>query len=542
VTLQSELPVLGRLFRKLGFNTDMPTVLLLIVGIFVFRGLLKVLEISVRTRASNTITTSLRLDLLIALNRMDYHKFLQWSRWNVTQLINTQATAAGNAFAFYANFLTGAVTLFIFTFASFYLNWEITIIGAVLGVFFGYKLKKLTRTVQSLTSEELEQSRRLNSTIIQSLNSFKYLKATNSFEFFREHLKGLIYKKLELQNKIGLNRGIIAGATQPVSAIVLAVSVFYTVLIKHQDIASVLVSIGLLYKATLSLIQAIQNWHMFAQATPHLQDVLKNIVVMKSRSERIGKVFLGGLKKQIEFSNVSLSFDSREVLTNINLVIRKGQTVGICGPSGAGKTTITDLLMGLIHPTSGSVWVDDHILTDLNVTTWQSHLGYGGHEPSLFEDSILNNVSLWDNTRSQQDIQILSKEALKEAAALSFVEELPFQLNTKLGEKGVSLSAGQKQRLAIAREIYKNKDVIIFDEATNSIDSETERKIKQTIAQWHGHKTIIIISHQSRFLEQCDVIYVLSEGKIIESGSFDFLQRDPSSHFYKLHQGSSELT
>ena len=176
-------------------------------------------------------------------------------------------------------------------------------------------------------------------------------------------------------------------------------------------------------------------------------------------------------------------------------------------------------LTGTIKPDNGVLQIGEHNYNEYNVLDIRSKIGYVTQENTIFNDTIMNNISLWDENLDKEKAVHCSKMAL----AYDFIKEQPNQFEELLGDNGINLSGGQRQRIIIARELYKNSEILIFDEATSSLDSESENEIQNSINKLKGNKTIIIIAHRLFTLKQCDLIYLIKKGKVIASGSFDEL-------------------
>lgn len=215
----------------------------------------------------------------------------------------------------------------------------------------------------------------------------------------------------------------------------------------------------------------------------------------------------------IRFAHVSYHYPDADIniLENTNLEIKKGESVGIIGASGAGKTTMVDILLGLLQPSSGSVIVDG-IDIKKNISNWHSQIGYIPQMIFMLDDTIRANVAFGIAKNDIQDERVW--EALNEASLADFVRALPDGLGTEIGERGVRLSGGQRQRLGIARALYYQPDILIFDEATSALDCETETLVMESINKLHGQKTMIIITHRLSTIEKCDRVYKVENGKI----------------------------
>jgi ATP-binding cassette, subfamily B, bacterial PglK len=225
------------------------------------------------------------------------------------------------------------------------------------------------------------------------------------------------------------------------------------------------------------------------------------------------------LAKSLEFRSVSYSYPQSERLAipDLSMVIPKGQVVGIIGHSGAGKTTFVDLLLGLLTPTSGQILADG-VDVSTNLKSWRRNIGYIPQSIYLFDDTISANIAFGyfpDQIDEDRVWKVLKAVQLEE-----FVTELPEGLNTFVGESGVRLSGGQRQRIGIARALYRNPKLLIMDEATSALDNQTEKAVTEAIEQLSKNRTVVIVAHRLTTVQKCDVIYMMSKGKIIAHGTY----------------------
>ena len=220
-------------------------------------------------------------------------------------------------------------------------------------------------------------------------------------------------------------------------------------------------------------------------------------------------------QKNIEANNISFKFPKSEkfLFQDISLKIYKNEAIGIYGETGAGKSTLIDILTGILKPSDGSVLCDNQEI-EKNIKSWQSRIGYVPQEIFLIDDSIINNIAF--GIRKEKINLKRINEVIKLSQLENFINTLPRGAETKVGERGIKLSGGQKQRIGIARALYKNPDLLIFDEATSSLDENTEKKIIETINSFKQKKTMIIISHRIVTLKNCDRTYKIENSKLIE--------------------------
>lgn len=245
------------------------------------------------------------------------------------------------------------------------------------------------------------------------------------------------------------------------------------------------------------------------------------IAECRRRRQPSGEQPFVGLQKEITFENVSFAYDPSKgsVLNNVSFTLRKGQTIAVVGPSGAGKTTLISLLTRLWDPTEGRITVDGCDLRELNVGDWRRQVAIVSQDTVLFNDSILNNLTFGMEGIAREKVE----EAVAMAAADEFIKNLPMGLDTWTGDRAVQLSGGQQQRLALARAILKNADVLVLDEATSQLDAITESTIQKAVATMQGKRTILVIAHRLSTIRNADVIIVMKAGQIAEVGRYDEL-------------------
>lgn len=222
------------------------------------------------------------------------------------------------------------------------------------------------------------------------------------------------------------------------------------------------------------------------------------------------------LTDRIALDHISYTYPNTDkpIFTDAHMEVKKGQSVGIMGPSGAGKSTIVDILLGLLHVQEGTITCDGRNVFE-NYPSWLSKIGYIPQSIYLIDESIRDNIAFGIDADKIDDERIW--EALEEAQLKSFVEELPEGLDTTIGDRGVRISGGQRQRLGIARALYHNPEILVFDEATSALDGDTETAVMEAINSFHGKKTMVIIAHRLNTIEKCDVIYKVENGKITET-------------------------
>jgi HlyD family secretion protein len=251
---------------------------------------------------------------------------------------------------------------------------------------------------------------------------------------------------------------------------------------------------------------------------------IKEDLIMSPPSNFIHTKERMSLGESIKIRNVSFRYSSKSnlILNNINLDITTNNVIGIIGPSGSGKSTLVNLISGLLIPTSGSINIGKETLSECNVSKWHNNIGYVPQNVYLTDRTIMENIAFGidkDNINKNKIGFAIDRANLGE-----FVDALPNKLNTMVGEQGVQISGGQRQRIGIARALYNEPDVVIFDEATSSLDGVSEKRIMETIENLKT-KLVILVAHRLNTIKKCDVIFLMDHGEIIDQGSYTELYK-----------------
>jgi subfamily B ATP-binding cassette protein MsbA len=285
------------------------------------------------------------------------------------------------------------------------------------------------------------------------------------------------------------------------------------------NMGSIILSLILFYRALTFLMTIQTQWQSFIQNTGAMRSVSEISELMHGDVERKGDKTFKSIDKEIRIVDVDLSYGSNKVLNSVNIAIPRNHTIALVGSSGSGKTTLANIIIGLISPDKGKVLIDQTPLSEYDLSSYRSKIGYISQDSVIFNDNIYNNVTFWaeETPENLERFQQIAKLASLE----DFVNNLPDKEKTRLGDNGLLISGGQKQRISIAREMFKNVEILILDEATSALDSETEHIIQENIESLHGQYTMIVIAHRLSTIKNVDTIYLLDKGKVSVSGDFE---------------------
>jgi ABC-type multidrug transport system fused ATPase/permease subunit len=356
--------------------------------------------------------------------------------------------------------------------------------------------------------------------IQESLGSVKDLKVLGREDEFLEAFGPLNRKWARSGRFQQIFQRIPTFATEVVAIMAICLLVF-VMIYSGKELSSVVPALGLFGAVAFRLLPSSNRILSSLQAMSFgvpVIEVLSSELKLDSKEGISNGSSPISFEKEIKVSDVSFCYETggRAALSEVNLTIGVGQSVGLIGQSGSGKSTTVDVILGLFAPQEGDVFIDGTKISS-NLRSWQNQIGYVPQSIFLIDKSIRRNIAL-GVPPDEIDEEAL-EQAIKSAQLRDFVQELPDGLNTLVGERGVRLSGGQRQRIGIARALYHNPSVLVLDEATSALDTETESEIMQDVHALKGDKTIIIVAHRLSTLVNCDKLYRFDKGRIVETGS-----------------------
>lgn len=379
---------------------------------------------------------------------------------------------------------------------------------------------------EQLNRKQMEDNSQLTSYLVESLNGIQTVKAYNAERKANRETEIKFVKLLKsifdlswvsnLQSSLKIFVELVGG--------VVILWVGSVCVIKGQITIGQLITFNSLLVYFLDPVKNLINLQPQMQTAVVAADRLGEILDLeaeKGENER-KKLCPDSLSGDIVFKDISFRYGTRQlVLEDINLTIKKGQKVAFVGESGSGKTTLSKLLLHLYKAESGNILINDNNIEDIQIEKLREKIAYISQETFLFSGSILDNLSLGLDYATMDDVI----EATKSAQAHDFINELPLRYETRLEENGANLSGGQRQRLSIARAMLKKPDILIMDEATSNLDAITEKQLDKTISEYSENMTTIFIAHRLSTIKNCDQIFVMDKGRIIERGTHEELKR-----------------
>ncbi|MEO5890707.1 MAG: ABC transporter ATP-binding protein [Ferruginibacter sp.] len=379
------------------------------------------------------------------------------------------------------------------------------------------KLKRQSKTYSEVTGQNLAH-------IEETLGGIKVVKAFNAESRMMDKFRYTNDKLFSLLNNITLRRDLASPMTEVLGVTVLCVILYIggrmvltgTGYMASGDLIPFIVSFAMIINPAKNLSTTVSNLQKGMGAIERIEDILEAPIVVEEKPNAIA---LAGFNNKIEFKQVSFYYQDKIILNDINLVIEKGKTIALVGSSGAGKSTLADLLPRFHDVTTGDILIDGINIKDYTIHSLRSQMSIVTQEPILFNDTIGSNIALGNINATAKEIA----HAAQIANAHHFIISKDEKYETNIGDRGMKLSGGERQRVTIARAVLQNPPILILDEATSSLDTESERLVQDAIINLMQDRTSLVIAHRLSTIRNADEIIVLQKGEIIERGTHDSL-------------------
>lgn len=432
--------------------------------------------------------------------------------------------------------VVNSMILFSSVILMLFFSWKLTLISLSSAPLFMFIFRLFNKRNKKYQRNIMEKTAEFESQLVESISGITTIKQFNIYNYVASYTKECfahMLKGIYLSSKIKILTSNALDLTSSIITITILWIGSYYIIQNKISIGTLMVFYSLV-SLLLSPIAILINSNRTIQDALIATDRLYQILDLETEPSDEGKKTIN--KEDIGdilFKNVTFQYGSRKPLFNsINLQIEVGKTTAIVGESGSGKTTITKLLQKLYPIQSGQICIGKHDITTISSNCLRQVISIVPQKIELFSGTIISNIALGDSNPNTERINNIIRElGLKE-----FIEDLPLGLETKVNEQGITFSGGEKQRIAIARALYRKPDIIIFDEATSSLDSTSEQYVKQVIKRLRQqHKTIIVIAHRLSTIKEADKILVIDKGKLTEEGTFNQLV-NKTGVFQKLWQ------
>jgi subfamily B ATP-binding cassette protein MsbA len=492
-----------------------------LMGIIILKNINSYISNYVSGSLSRVLSRDLRLRCLQVILDVDLDFYSKNKLGNIINQVNEEVNRTATSIRTSINVFTNALAIFVYLCLLVVLSWQLTLVSTLalglLALTYNFLIKRARKLGRLLTQKNKEYSNKL----LEILTGIRLVKTVGNENFEYK----LIEKTIKEREKASLDSQMNAAMLGPFGEISGIVTVILIVLSGRYIFAnnpSFLGTIILTYLVILNrLIPFVSSLNRSRSAlanNAHSVEIVSNFLRRDNKPFMSqGKLIYTKLQKEINFENVTFFYPGHKklVLDRINLLIPKGKTIALVGASGAGKSTIADLLPRFYDPNEGRITLDGEDLKNYDITTLRKAMGVVSQDTFLFNNSVRYNISYGVKDFSEEELIT----AAKRANAYEFILGLPKGFDTQIGDRGVMLSGGQRQRLAIARALLRNPDILILDEATSALDTVSERLVQEAIDELCRDRTTLVIAHRLSTIQKADTIVVLDKGKVVESGN-----------------------
>ncbi len=505
---------LGQTILKfIGFTGLPPTfsVLLLLVGIsLVMKSAIAFLAMRYVAISVAEVTTKLRSKLLGAMMDARWAYFVDHRPGEVASMISLQAAMAGTAYQSVAQLVTTSISGLGLLFTAFLISGNLVIFCIIATSALAFPLYYILKLAQESSVKQYATSNDLTSGVQDVLNNMKPLKSMARQGHFLESFTESIGVLRGAMILMVVSTHAIYHGQDILGAIMVLAGVYVSVVLLHTPLAEMLV-VGIIFYQVIDIIKRVQlHLQGSTMAAAAYSSMMATIVHAENQHEKNYGAVQPEIKRDIRFENVSFAYGEKQVLNRVNFECPANQITVLIGPSGAGKTTIVDLIIGFYLPLQGRIMIDDTSMVDVQLNKWREKIGYVPQELTLLRGTIADNIKLGDQSITDDVIH----EALRLAGALGFVEALADGIDTDIGTMGAKLSGGQRQRISLARALVLKPTLLLLDEVTSALDEATEAEICENIMELSGKFTIIAITHKPAWTRIAERIYRVSDGHV----------------------------
>lgn len=451
----------------------------------------------------------------------------------VNRLLNESSRCA-YAFFFQVLIIGDVILIFILFSVGLILSWEMLVCIVFMAAIMAVIVKPFIKKSRRLGREEDIANRDYSFHIVDFMKAAKLIRVSAAEDKILARTHAYNLRLADVITATGFNVAHTRFITQSAPIVILAMIILFGTTVIQVPIALLLAFLLVMTRVAPRLIQLQQNYQNYSGFTPALQTLSGTMKEAEEKREERnpGGIEFQKLESAVTLHNVHFRHPgaAEASLDDVSLDIPRNKLTALVGPSGAGKTTVFDLLAGLATPTGGELCVDGRKLQEHDLQSWRKRIGYVTQDIIIFNDTLRNNLIFCSGETTNEEIN----EVLRLTHLEEVVGGMPDGLDTLLGEGGIRLSGGQRQRLALARALLAKPELLMLDEATSALDNESERIVQDAILQLAGRSTIFVVAHRLSTVRRADQIYVMEKGRICEKGQFDNLI-EKNGKFKKLH-------
>jgi ATP-binding cassette subfamily C protein len=496
----------GGLLGGVSFEVAITGLLVLVVAGIGLKSALTYLAMRYVGYSVAEVSTRLRTRIIKQLLEVRWSYLVSQRSGRFLHVANSQVNGAVQAFQAAAAFAAAVLQTSALMLVAVVVSWKMALAATAMGGLIFLLLRRYIVGARRAGKKHSQRNRELVQFMVEALNNMKPVKAMGRDAGFVRIVEEKIRYLRKSARKQVMTKETLKNLEEVIATLFLASGLYFALIVLKVPVADMLVVAVILMRTVRMISRVQQQYQLVVSLEAPFEEIQELLDETAEARESQGGSEQVRFSRELRFESVSFAYDARPVLSRLDLTIPYGKLVVITGPSGVGKTTLLDLVLGLYHPTEGRILIDGIPLPNLNLVHWRRQIGYVAQELILLHDTVAANVSLGDPAIDRAAIG----RALELAGAGGFVAELPQGIDTVVGDKGSRLSGGQRQRIALARALVGGPRLLILDEVTSALDPESEREIIANIRTLAGDTTILAITHRPAFLDWADMVHHLT--------------------------------
>lgn len=525
--------VIERFFTFFNFPYTLKFLLVFILALFVLKAVIIFLANHISAHVAIAYEKNTRKELFSLTLKSDWPSLSKQKLGVLSQILTTDVGYSSAMLSYVSMLLITVINVLVYTLLALNVSVIIAILTLIFGLLIFLIFKPFLYKTKVLSQKVSELYKNLSHYVDESILGVKTIKSMFLEEQIEERGCDYFNQSKDLNIKVAVLKNLTNALLQPLGIVLILAIFAYFYKIATLNFASFAVIVYAINKVFANIQMAQIELHKISTCIPFLAVIVnyKKEARVYTEEDKGSKIF--SFIDKLEFKNVYFAYTNgiNDILLDVNFRINQGEMVGIIGPSGSGKTTIADLILRLFQPEKGKILVDAEDVQNIKLSQWRTNIGYVSQGAFLVNDTIENNIKFYNDKITKNDIMRVTKMA----NIYDFIEQLPQKYQTVVGERGVNLSGGQAQRIILARVLATNPRILILDEATSSLDNESELLIQQAIENLKGKITVISIAHRLSTVMSADRLFVIEGGRIIEQGAPEELLKNRDSYLFRVY-------
>tara|TARA_B100000214_G_scaffold150823_1_gene107890 strand:- start:3176 stop:4909 length:1734 start_codon:yes stop_codon:yes gene_type:complete len=503
------------MFNLINLDQSLINMLIVLIVFFIFRAIILVFQSWFQAEIISNNLINMRKNLVLSLIHSDYKFINTQNRGTISNVLNNEIERVNFALDQLLAFIVSFITAMVYLLVALIISPVVTIFLAILSIPIGLIMLRLNRMTSKSSKALTDGSNKQQNFVLEIIENIKYLKSTGQYPGISKKMSTEIINVGKAYRKLKFIQSSSTFLFEPLIVVIMAILIYFFTEVRKSNIIEILFLLFIFRQAAINLVATQAPYRKFISSVGSMEIYFK---LQRKLDDNLENLSPNGddpnFNTVLKLKNISYNYKNEKALNNISLEIKPKTTVAFVGSSGSGKSTTANIISSLLKPETGNFMMGEKDISDINLSKYREKIGYVTQESVVFNTSIQENISLW-----RKKLNFKKLENIIDQTGLSQL----FENNKNVNDSGNNLSGGERQRLSLARELYRDSELLILDEATSSVDSILESQIETIISKQKNDKTIIIIAHRLSTIKSADMIYVFDNGQIVESGKFDEL-------------------